>query len=340
MDDMSVYELSEVKLQSGVLLNDAKLVYKTYGTLNREGDNVVLFPTRFGGTHKDNEYLIGEGKALDPNKYFIIVPNLFGNGLSSSPTNWDPYFPGDIFPGITVYDNVLMQYKLVTEVLGVNRIKLAVGWSLGALQVYQWACLFPSMIERLAPIAGSAKTSVHNYVFLEGMRAALTADSAWNNGNYATPPIRGLKAMGRAWAGWALSHAFYREEKFKELGYPTLEHFFVDYWEAIYLSPNPTRDANNMLAIMWTWQHADLSANPTFNGDYYKALAAIEAKTFVLPGKTDMYFSPEDSAIEVSHMQHADLRIIPSIWGHYAGGKINPADVEFVDKNLKELLDA
>ncbi len=334
MDDISIYRLKEVILQSGQLLPDAELVYKTYGTLNRKRDNVVLFSTRFGGTHKDNEYLIGEGKALDPNKYFIIVPNLFGNGVSSSPSNVAADFLGGNFPNFTIYDNVLLQHKLVTEVLGVDRIKLAIGWSMGAQQVYQWACLFPSMIERLAPIAGSARTSVHNYVFLEGMRAALTADSAWNNGSYATPPIRGLKALGRAWAGWALSHAFYREEKFKELGYPTLEKFLVDYWEAIYLS----RDANNILAMIWTWQHADLSANPKFNGDYGKALAAIEAKTFVMPGKTDMYFPPEDSAIEVAHMQHADLRVIPSVWGHYAGGKINPADVEFVDNNLKELL--
>jgi homoserine O-acetyltransferase len=329
MDSVSIYRLKEIMLQSGQLLPDVELVYKTYGTLNRNKDNVVLYSTRFGGTHIDNEYLIGEGKALDPNKYFIIVPNMFGNGLSSSPSN-----VGADFPNFTIYDNVLLQHKLVTEVLGIDRIKLAVGWSMGAQQAYQWACLFPSMIERLAPIAGSAKTSVHNYVFLEGMRAALTADSAWNNGSYAAPPIRGLKALGRAWAGWALSHAFYREEKFKELGYPTLERFLIDYWEAIYL----TRDANNILAMIWTWKHADLSANPIFNGDYGKALAAIEAKTLVMPGKTDMYFPPEDSAIEVGHMWNADLRVIPSVWGHYAGGKINPADVEFVDNNLKELL--
>jgi homoserine O-acetyltransferase/O-succinyltransferase len=221
-------------------------------------------------------------------------------------------------------------------VLGVRRIALAVGWSMGAQQAYQWAALYPELVERLAPICGSAKTAPHNYVFLEGMRAALTADAAWNDGWYDEPPARGLRALGRAWAGWALSQTFYREERFRDLGYASLEDFLVGYWESLYLA----RDANNILAMIWTWQHADLSANPLYEADYARALRTIQARTIVLPGRTDLYFPPEDSAIEVEHLRNAELRVIPSVWGHYAGGGKDPADTRFVDDALRDLLSA
>jgi len=119
-----------------------------------------------------------------------------------------------------------------------------------------------------------------------------------------------------------------------DLGYSSLEDYLVAYWEAVYLK----RDANDILAMIWTWQHADLSDNDIFNGDYEAALGAITAKTIVMPGRTDMYFPPKDSAIEVGLMPNAELRVIPSIWGHYAGGPASADDVSFVDAALKELL--
>jgi len=332
--DYQVYEPEDFVVRSGLTLRDARLVYKTYGTLNEDKSNVVLYPTRFGGTHVDNEYLIGEGMALDPAKYFIIVPNLLGNGLSSSPSNSSIPFDRGRFPKLTVHDNVLLQEKLLREVFGIEEIALVVGWSMAAQQAYHWAALYPDRVKRLAPIAGSARTSPHNFVFLEGVRAALTTDPEWRAGWYEKQPQAGLRAMGRVWAGWALSQTFYRKQMYLDLGYSSLEDYLVAYWEAVYLK----RDANDILSMIWTWQHADLSDNDVFNGDYEAALGAITAKTIVMPGRTDMYFPPEDSAIEVSLMPNAELRVIPSIWGHYAGGPASADDVNFVDTALKELL--
>lgn len=334
MSDAQVFEAGDVVLQSGLTLANAKLVYKTYGRLNAKRDNAILYCTRFGGSHADNEFLIGAGKALDPARYFIVVPNLFGNGVSSSPSNTPPPQGRGRFPGVTIHDNVMVQHRLVTEVLKIRRLRLVLGWSMGALQAYQWACLFPDLVDRLAPIAGSAKCANHCYVFLEGMRAALTADPAWNDGWYETPPVRGLKALGRAWAGWALSQAFYRQELYRAMGYSSLEDFLIRYWEGLYLS----RDANNILAMIWTWQRGDLAANETFRGDYAAALRAIEAKAFVMPGATDLYFPVADSEIEVGHMRKAEVRVVPSVYGHYAGGGKDPRDTAFLDANLKELL--
>lgn len=334
MQDYEIFDAGNMQLQSGIMLPNAKLAYKTHGILNSDKSNAILYPTRFYGTHDDNAFLIGASKALDPDKYFIVAPDLTGNGLSSSPSNTPQPFDKARFPGITVLDNVMMQRRLLQDVFGVERLALVVGWSMGAQQAYHWAALFPDEVERIAPIAGSARTSPHNHVFLEGVKAAVTADCAWKNGGYDEQPTTGLRAMGRCWAGWALSQTFYREHLYRKLGYSSVEDFLVGFWEDLFLK----RDANNMLAQIWTWQHSDISDNETYRGDFEKALGAITARAIVMPSETDLYFPPADSAYEVEHMPNAELRTIPSIWGHYAGGAANADDVAFVDNALKELL--
>ena len=100
-----------------------------------------------------------------------------------------------------------------------------------------------------------------------------------------------------------------------------------------------TFDANNLLTMSWTWQYGDISANPKYNGDFKKALSSITAKAIVLPSETDLYFPVKDNELEVMHIPNAELRPIPSIWGHAAGGPgRNPEDTQFIDKALKEIL--
>ncbi|ETX00847.1 MAG: hypothetical protein ETSY1_09670 [Candidatus Entotheonella factor] len=334
MADYDVFELGDVVLQSGMTLRDAKLVYTTYGSLNRRRDNAILFPTFYGGQHMQNEPMIGAGMALDPAAYFIIVPNMFGNGLSSSPSNTPPPYDRARFPPVTLYDNVMCQHRLVTEQFGVERLALVTGFSMGAQQTFHWGALFPDMVERILPWCGSAKTSRHNFVFLEGVKTALTADDAWRGGWYDTPPTKGLRALARVYSGWVVSQAFYREQSYLQLGAASLEDFLV-----MQEGRRLNSDANNLLAMLWSWQQGDISANPLYNGDFEKALGAISAKAIVMPSQTDLYFPPEDNEWEVRHMPHAEFRPIPSIWGHMAGSPgVNPVDTAFIDSALKELL--
>jgi homoserine O-acetyltransferase/O-succinyltransferase len=334
--DYEIFDLGDVTLQRGATLRGAHLAYKTFGTLSAKRDNAIVYPTWYSGQHMDNEWLVGTGMALDPEKYFIIIPNMIGNGLSSSPSNTAEPYNAARFPKVTAYDNVRAQHRLVTEKFGIGRLPLVVGWSMGALQTFHWGAMFPDMVERIAPFCGSAKCSRHNFVFLEGVKAALTADAAWNEGWYEKKPERGLRAMARVYAGWGFSQAFYREElDLKTLGFSSLEDFLVAFWEGFFLP----KDANNLLTMLWTWQNGDISDNPLYNGDFKAALAAIKAKAFVMPGRTDLYFPPEDSAFEVANMPNAELVPIESIWGHFAGGPgTNPVDVAFLDTKLKELL--
>jgi len=329
------FVLGTVKLQRGFTLPDAKLAYKTYGKLNSDKSNAILYPTWYSGFISDNEWLIGKGMALDPEKYFIIVPCALGNGLSSSPSNTPEPFNQSRFPPVTLYDNVTFQHQLV-DYLGVRKLKLVVGWSMGAQQTFQWGCLYPDIVERIAPFCGSSKTSPHNFVFLEGVKAVLTADKDWANGWYKSPPITGLRGVGRVYAGWGLSQPFYKQEKWRQLGFFSLEDFLVGFWEGFFLK----RDANNLLAMLWTWQNADISANHVFNGDLVKALGAIKARAVVMAPETDLYFPKEDNQWEVTHMPNATYHLIPGVWGHFAGGGINPADTKNIDDQIKKLLES
>lgn len=268
MNDYEIFELGDFALQDGATLRGAKLAYKTHGRLNEERSNAIVYPTWYSGRHWENEWLIGEGMALDPNEYFIIVPNMLGNGLSSSPSNTPPPYDSALFPHVRFQDNVRAQHRLVTEVFGIERLALLTGWSMGAGQTYQWAMSYPEMVPKIAPFCGSAKTSEHNIVFLEGVKAALTADAAWNHGWYDEQPTRGLRAAARVY----------------------------------------------------------ISATPGFEGGYDEALASIEAQAIVMPAEKDLYFPPEDEEYAVARMKNAELRVIPGVWGHFAGGGANPTD--------------
>lgn len=336
MPDYEIFELGSVPLRMGATIREAKLAYKTYGTLNQDKSNAIVYPTWYSGQHYDNEWLIGDGMALDPSKYFIIVPNMLGNGLSSSPSNTPPPYDRARFPKITVFDNVAVQHRLVTEVFGIEQLELVTGWSMGAGQTYQWAVSYPDMVKRILPFCGSSKTSQHNIVFLEGVKHALITDAAWKEGWYDEQPNKGLRAVGRVYAGWGLSQAFYWQQLYKEppFDYSTLEDFLVAFWEGFFL----VKDANNLLTMLWTWQNGDVGQTPGFDGDHIKALRSIKAKAFIMPAEKDLYFPPEDEKYAVSHMQNATLRVIPGVWGHFAGGGANPVDTKFIDSALQELL--
>ena len=112
---------------------------------------------------------------------------------------------------------------MIRAVFAIERLHAVIGRSIGAQQAYQWACLSPDMVPRLLPFCGSARTSRFNYVFLAGQKAALTADTNWSNGEYETPPLAGLRAVGRLYASWALSYRFYDRQLIKPcLVFPTL----------------------------------------------------------------------------------------------------------------------
>lgn len=328
------YKLGNLGLQSGAILRDATLSWKSHGTLTEARDNVVLYPTSYSAQHPDLEWLIHPDGILDPTRWFIVIADMFGNGLSSSPSTGSEY--PDL---VTAYDNVHAQRRLLADVFGVSRIACAYGWSMGAQQAYHWAALFPDAVERAAIICGSARTAPHNKVFLAGLMATLeAAPEHQGGGRFSAEPHAALRAFGRIYAGWALSQDFYREQlHVRALGARDLEDFLVMQWERRY----QRRRAADLYAQLRTWFASDISDNAIYGGDLALALQAVKARVKLLPGATDLYFRVADNERELTHLAHGSLSPIPSIWGHRAGNPSDNADdTEFLKDHVRALLDA
>ncbi|SNB73292.1 homoserine O-acetyltransferase [Arboricoccus pini] len=321
------FEAHNFFLQKGGSLPVARLAYRTSGTLSPTGDNAVLIPSWFSGNDEASEtYLTGTGRALDPEKYFLIFTNLLGGGRSSSPSNSPAPSEQGRFPTVTYYDNVRLQHALLTQRLGVEHLRLVTGWSMGACQAYQWAAQYPGMVRSAVPIAGSARTASYNKIFLLALRRALTLDPVYADGFYASPPIRGLKAFAAIYAGWGTSEPFFRLGHYERFGAKNHAEFLEYFWEPFYLG----HDANNLLTQLKTWELGDISDSPAYDGDYTKALAAITAKLITVPIDKDRYFPPEDAEFAASHIPNGRCATVESTWGHMAP----------MDPNLKETFDA
>lgn len=305
----------------------------THGTLNADRSNAVLAPSWYSGDHHGYDFLIGPGLALDPADYFIIATDQFADGLSSSPSNTPAPFAGPDFPQIAIRDNVEATRRLVTEVFGIERLAAVIGFSMGAQQAFQWAVSYPDMVAAVVAYCGNAKEYPFGIARLEGAKAAIMADAAWNGGRYTTPPETGLRALARHWAAWGTSQEWWRRELFRQGGIDT-----VDAWiarsEGLWL----TRDANNLLSQAVTWQTHDVGDTAGFDGDTEAALRSITARVLFMPSETDLYFPPEDAAYEAEFIPNVELVPIPSVWGHNAGTGANPDDVAFLNAEIRRFL--
>ncbi len=327
------FDLGDTTMLSGATLSGAFLSYKTHGTLAPGRDNVVLYPTSYGAQHPDLEWLIGPDGVLDPSRWFIVQPDMFGNGLSASPSN-TPAYPDRV----TAWDNVQAQRRLLRERLGIERLACVYGWSMGAQQAYHWAAIFPEAVERIVVNCGSARTSVHNQVFLASLMATLeAAPEHLGDGRFAAQPMAAMRAFGRIYAGWALSQDFYRAGlHLSALGAPDLDTFLRTDWEERFAR----RPAANHYAQLRCWFAGDISANPLYGGDLAAALRAIRARVLLMPGATDLYFRVADNEAELPSLRQAELCPIPSIWGHRAGNPIqNPEDAAFLKAQVRRWLD-
>jgi homoserine O-acetyltransferase/O-succinyltransferase len=326
------FELGDLKLENGGVIRNAKLSWKSYGTLSPARDNVIVYPCSYGATHETQEWLIGPDGVLDPERWFIVIPDMFSNGLSSSAST-DPEFPSLV----TMADNVHAQYRLITEEFAVDRLAAAYGFSMGAGQAYHWAALYPGFVERAIVVCGSARTSVHNRVFLSGLLRILEAAPEYTgSGRFAAEPVAAKRAFAHVYAGWGLSQDFYRARLFESvLGAPDLDSFLQTDWVDRFAEGA----AADQYAQALTWLAADISTS--YDGDLAAALGAITARVLLMPSATDLYFRTADNELELTSLRNAELVEIPSVWGHRAGSPRDiPADLDFLRRHVRDWLDA
>jgi homoserine O-acetyltransferase len=334
--DVHEFVIANFKTESGVTLPQAKIVYGTFGHLNAARDNVVLLPSHYMADHNGYDFLMGPDRALDPGKFFLVATELFGNGHSSSPSNTPEPFHGPRFPVMTIRDNVEAVHRLLMEDLKVTHLRAIVGFSMGAQQAFQWAVSYPTFADRIVATAGMAKTYGHGFVRLEGQIAAITADAAFQNGDYAAPPTKGLEAFATVWTAWLFSQEWWRKELWRQDSPPgtTFEQVLHNFRTNFI----PGADANNLILQCRTWEKHDVGATPGFNGDVEKALHSIKVPFLYMPSETDLYFPVGDARYEAGFMSTVTLVPIPSLWGHTAGAGPNPADLKFLNEKIGKFL--
>ena len=327
-----VLELGDFAVERGGFIKDARLSWQSHGTLNSARDNVIVYPCSYSATHGDLTWLIGPDRVLDPTKWFIVIPDMFSGGVSSSASQQEDY------PAlVTMADNVRAQYQLIVGEFGASHIAATYGFSMGAGQAYHWAALYPELVERAIIVCGSSRTSIHNRVFLSGLLRILEAAPEYlGGGRFRSEPVLALRAFAHVYAGWGLSQDFYRERLFESvLGATNLEAFLRNDWEDGFAS----KRAADLYAQALTWQEADISANSQYEGDLAAALSSIKARTLLMPGTTDLYFRVADNELDLPYLRESKLSPIQSIWGHRAGSPQSiPQDEKFLISEVRSWL--
>jgi len=330
------YHADSFAFESGATLPNVSIVYGTYGHLNARRDNAVLAPSHYMADHHGYDWLLGPGQALDTARYFVITTEMFGNGHSSSPSNTPEPFHGPRFPATTIRDNVRIVHQLLLDSLGITHLAAIVGFSMGAQQAFQWAVSYPRFADRIVATSGTAKTYPHGVVRLEGQIAALTADAAFQDGNYTAEPTRGMHAYGVVWAGWLFSQPWWR------LGLwatdTSLGRTPAQVTESIARGFVDGVDANNLILQARVWEAHDVGTTPGFNGDVERALRSIAVPVLYMPSETDLYFPIGDAEYEAKFIPHVTLAPIHSLWGHPAGAGADPADLAYLNTTIKAFL--
>ncbi len=328
-------DIGRLQLAEGGVLEHCELAVATHGTLNADKSNAILVLTWYSGTSKIMEQVyIGPGRALDPTKYFIIVVNQIGSGLSTSPHNAKGAQAGPNFPKVRIEDDVQAQHRLLTEHFGIQRLALVTGGSMGAQQTYEWAVRYPDMVQRAAPIAGTACNTEHDFQFAETLNEAITTDPGFKGGHYGSPAevAAGLKRQAKLWTVMGWSTEFFRLNRHKALGFDSVQAF-VDGFMIGYFAP---MDPNDLLCMAWKWQRGDVSRNT--GGDRVKALGRVKARMFVMPISSDMFFPPSDAEQEQKLVPGSEFRPIRTVDGHLGLFGTDPDAIAQIDSHLKELL--
>ncbi|CAL5870303.1 uncharacterized protein PFLUO_LOCUS4538 [Penicillium psychrofluorescens] len=322
---MQSYQLGSFSFQDGTILPNVVLTYREF---NPNGKKTALVPTCFRG-RIDTTWSFREGALKD---YRVIVVALLGNGESSSPSN-TPNFP----PRLDYQDCVRAQKRLVTEHLNISTLDVIVGFSMGGQCAYHWSAMYPEMVRNAVIICSSAKTSLHNYQFLEGPKAALINSIDYDDGKFESQnktPIRGLHAFGRAYSAWLTSAEWFEKRMFEKLGSKSLEE-----WANNCVKGYEDWHADDLLVMLGMWQRGDISGINGETNTMREALERLKTRILLMPSQTDQYFRWEASEKEISFLSDAELAIIPSIWGHFAGGGINPEDNKWMDEKITRFLD-
>lgn len=307
-------------LENGERLRDVEIAYRTWGDPANAADNAILICHALTGSADVNAWwtdIIGAGKAFDPENDFIICANILGSCYGTTgPANIKPgsndRYRAD-FPRISVRDMVDLQRLLLDE-LGVHRLELVTGPSLGGMQALEWAISYPDRVDSVVPIGVGGRHSAWCIGVSEAQRAAIAADPNWNDGFYSddSPPSDGLAAARmmavctyRSWDSF--DRRFGRERRTSEQY--QVQSYLRHQGEKI----NGRFDANTYVTLTHAMHTHDLSRG---RGDYLEVLASISQPALVVSVSTDALYPPEEQQLLAEHLPFSSYEILESAHGH------------------------
>src|SRR5215510_2656205 len=183
--------IGDLKLQNGGVIRNCRIGYRTFGTLNNDKSNVVVFPTWAGGTTERLSSNFGPGKLIDTTSHFVVAVDALSNGVSSSPSN-SRLQPRMRFPIFSLRDTIESQHELLTKVLKIDHVKAVVGISMGGMQVFQWIVSYPEFMDKAIPIVGSPRLAPYDLMLWQAQIEAIMRDRDWKGGNYVRNPARAV----------------------------------------------------------------------------------------------------------------------------------------------------
>ena len=295
--------IGDLKLQNGGVIRDCRVGYRTFGKLNSNKSNVVVFPTWAGGTTEQLQSSIGPGRLVDSTTYFVVAIDALSNGISSSPSN-SRLQPRMRFPQFTLRDTVESQHKLLTKVLKIDRVKAIVGISMGGMQVFQWLVSYPDFMDKAIPIVGSPRLAPYDLLIWQAQIEALMRDRDWKGGNYSVNPARALDfAFGEL---LLTTPPDYNKRKTREQVLADLEKARRD---------SKSFDANDKIRQVQAMMQLDVTRE--FGGSLERAAHVIKAKVFVVVSRFDHVVTP-GPAIEFASLVGAKTLNLESECGHLA----------------------
>jgi homoserine O-acetyltransferase/O-succinyltransferase len=304
-------QLGDLQLEGGGVIKNLRMSYVTHGKLNAAKDNAILFMHGYGANHHSGDHLIGPGRPLDTEKYFIICSDSLGATQttfehSTSPTNSGLRMK---FPFYNGRDRVRAEYKLVTEGLGIPHLFAISGISDGAYYSVQFAVSYPDFMDGIFPISGGAMEGTQGFFFAPLLRSIIESCAGWNEGNYNDNP--------KECAANALSVLvpyFYSREWWEQyIDSPEAYTKWRNTWGDWYLD---IQDARDLYYAALSWFRGWLGDTPGFDGDVNAALRSIKAKALFLHSPSDQFMPPRYIETQVREIRGARAVSIDSVAGH------------------------
>jgi homoserine O-acetyltransferase/O-succinyltransferase len=182
-------DLGDLKLRSGAVIHDFRLGFRTFGQLNAAKSNAILWPTWLGGKTQELVQFIGPDKVVDSTKYFVVLVDAIGDGVSTSPSNSKTQ-ARLAFPEFTIRDMVESEHRLATEVLHLTHLRAVMGISMGGMQTFEWVMAYPDFMDVGVPMAGSPQSTSYDKLLWTSQMDALRLDPEWKDGQ-GTQPMTG-----------------------------------------------------------------------------------------------------------------------------------------------------